>query len=170
MGHEIGYHYENLSYTNGDYKKALYDFEKNLDKFRNIVPVYTVSMHGRPLSKFDNRDLWNHYGVSVLCDKYHLLGEIYLSIDYSNIAYINDTGRNWNTNSSNLRDKTNSEINIRIDNNKELMQNIIKQKFPQIVFQIHPERWTNGFLEYCVQFLRDYSSNFLKYLLKYLRN
>ena len=31
LGHEIGYHYEDLSLTNGNFKKAIKLFEKNLN-------------------------------------------------------------------------------------------------------------------------------------------
>jgi len=36
MGHEIGYHYEALSRTKGDFGKAIKLFEKDVNKFRNI--------------------------------------------------------------------------------------------------------------------------------------
>src|SRR6266404_1823402 len=39
LGHEIGYHYECLSDTNGNIDAALLEFEKNLNRLRNIVPV-----------------------------------------------------------------------------------------------------------------------------------
>jgi len=34
MGHEIGYHYEDLAAQNGDYEAAIMAFEKNLEMFR----------------------------------------------------------------------------------------------------------------------------------------
>ena len=58
MGHEIGYHYESLSDTNGDMNSALSDFESNINKLRQIVKVSTICMHGRPFSRYDDRDLW----------------------------------------------------------------------------------------------------------------
>lgn len=57
-GHEIGYHYESLSDAKGKHQVALKDFEQNLKKLRNIVPVRTIAMHGSPLSPYDNRDIW----------------------------------------------------------------------------------------------------------------
>ena len=35
---------------------------------------------------------------------FNLLGDIYLDINYKDIAYISDTGRNWNTNKYNIRE------------------------------------------------------------------
>jgi len=38
FGHEIGYHYEDLTSNYGDYELAIINFRKNLEKFRSIVP------------------------------------------------------------------------------------------------------------------------------------
>ncbi len=46
MGHEVGYHYENMAQCNGDFEMAIEDFRNNLDKLRKIAPVYTICMHG----------------------------------------------------------------------------------------------------------------------------
>ena len=58
MGNEIGYHYENLTTCDGDFELAIDDFRLSLEKMRRLYPVKTSCMHGRPLSKWDNRDLW----------------------------------------------------------------------------------------------------------------
>jgi hypothetical protein len=58
LGHEIGYHYDDLSECKGDYEKAIHRFQKNLEYLRQFGPVTSASMEGAPLSKFDNRDLW----------------------------------------------------------------------------------------------------------------
>ena len=58
MGHEIGYHYDDLSHCKGNYEKAIRRFEKNLATLREIAPVKTICMEGAPLSKWDNRWLW----------------------------------------------------------------------------------------------------------------
>ena len=58
MGHEIGYHYDDLSYCKGNYVNAIRRFEKNLATLREIADVKTICMEGAPLSKWDNRELW----------------------------------------------------------------------------------------------------------------
>jgi hypothetical protein len=58
LGHEIGYHYDDLSACRGDYEKAIKRFQKNLAYLRNFGPVTSATMEGAPLSRFDNRDLW----------------------------------------------------------------------------------------------------------------
>jgi hypothetical protein len=52
LGHDVGYHYETLAKTKGNSEQALLLFEKELDRFRKILPVKTVSMHGSPLSSW----------------------------------------------------------------------------------------------------------------------
>jgi len=45
MGHEIGYHYENLSDCNGDFSFALNDFEYKLNEFRKHVDIKTCLLY-----------------------------------------------------------------------------------------------------------------------------
>lgn len=166
MGHEIGYHYECLSDADGDLEKALVDFKINLDRLRKIVPVNTISMHGRPFSKYDNRDMWDSIkNKKILKNEFKLLGEVYLDIDYSDIAYINDTGRNWFSNKANIRDKINSNINSDFDNKDHLFVALNEKHFRKIIFQIHPERWNENYLKWMNQYLFDTSVNFVKKLL-----
>ncbi len=49
LGHEIGYHYENLSACKGDEGCAWEDFQANLAQLRDLAPVTTICMHGSPL-------------------------------------------------------------------------------------------------------------------------
>jgi hypothetical protein len=61
LGHEIGYHYEVLDKAGGDYEKAIGIFEEELAELRKVCDVKTMCMHGNPLTRWDNRDLWKHY-------------------------------------------------------------------------------------------------------------
>ena len=93
MGHEIGYHYEVLDKANGNIKKAIEIFEEELKEFRRICDVKTICMHGNPLSKWINKDLWKKYDFK----DFGIIGEPYLSIDYKKVFYLTDTGRKWNS-------------------------------------------------------------------------
>ena len=167
LGHEIGYHYECLSDTNGNMDQALINFEYNLDKLRKIIPVKTISMHGRPFKKQDNRDMWkDNENNKFLKNNLNILGEVYLDIDYSDIAYINDTGRNWVSNKSNLRDKIISDINADFNNESELLDALINKKFNKLIFQIHPERWNDNLVPWSFQYSFDLSVNILKSFIK----
>jgi hypothetical protein len=168
LGHEIGYHYESLSDTNGSMEDALQDFTLNLKKFRNLAKIKTCSMHGRPFKKHDNRDLWkikkNH---DYLINELKMVGEVYLDIDYTDIAYINDTGRNWTSGKSNIRDRVSSKISADFSSSAELTNYFKKNPHKKIVFQIHPERWSNNFIIWQIQNLKDNVVNLIKKIIYY---
>ena len=77
LGHEIGYHYEDMDPAKGDPQEAIKSFEQNLEKLRKLAPIETICMHGSPLSKFDNKDLWQHYDYR----SYGIIGEPYFDLD-----------------------------------------------------------------------------------------
>jgi hypothetical protein len=166
LGHEVGYHYECLSDANGNVDEALEDFERNLNRLRQHVSISTISMHGRPLKAFDNRDLWRDpTRHAMLSKQFGLLGEVYLDIDYHNIAYISDTGRNWTSTKSNRRDHVGSDIHASFDSSNELLAYLQGQPHPHLVFQIHPERWDHSILSWTTQYLKDSAINMAKRLI-----
>ncbi len=167
LGHEVGYHYESLSDTNGNIANAVKDFQENLYRMRRVVPVKTCAMHGRPLKKFDNRDIWrikeNH---NYLINKLGILGEVYLDIVYKTIVYINDTGRNWESMKSNKRDKVDSNIYASFHNKQSLISFLETTNAKKIVFQVHPERWENNFFLWVFQLLTDKCINLSKKIIQ----
>jgi hypothetical protein len=88
LGHEIGYHYENLSACKGDPGRAWEDFQANLAKLRDLAPVTTICMHGSPLSRINNLDLWKTHDYKAL----GIVGEPYLDVDFTQVFYLTDTG------------------------------------------------------------------------------
>ncbi len=110
LGHEIGYHYECMDKAKGDYEKAIRIFKNDLEKFREIYDVKTICMHGNPLTKYDNRDLWKKYDYR----EFGISGEAYLSLG-KDIAYFSDTGRNWG-NKYKVKD-----FNVNLSNNHNLI-------------------------------------------------
>lgn len=168
LGHEVGYHYETLSDKNGDFTEAYKLFEKNLNKFRDIAPIKTISMHGRPLSPIDNRDLWSSEIGKKKMKELKLLGEVYFEIDYTNIAYISDTGRNWTSGKSNLRDSVTSDIDTNFKDSIEL-EKFFNKFEGQICFQVHPERWDDSFVGWGIQYLKDSGINVIKTVLRAIR-
>lgn len=138
MGHEIGYHYEDVSLTaerlsahgaghraqgrghrgkdskkyvvcSKDYEEfekqlvniTIESFSKNLEKLRKLVPIKTICMHGRPLSKWDSRLLWKYYDYQ----DYGISGEPYFDINFNEVLYLTDTGRRWDGDAVSVRDK-----------------------------------------------------------------
>ena len=91
LGHEIGYHYDDLSYCHGDYEAAIRRFAENLGSLNEISPVRTICMEGAPLSRYDNRDLWKKYNYR----DFGITGEPYFDVDFNKVFYLTDTGRRW---------------------------------------------------------------------------
>ncbi len=106
LGHEIGYHYEDLALARGDYEKAIALFTQHLAKLRQVEPISTICMHGSPLSRFDNRKLWDKYNYR----DFGIIGEPYFDADFSKVMYLTDTGRRWDGERVSIRDKVKSEM------------------------------------------------------------
>lgn len=141
LGHEIGYHYEDLTTNNGDYGKAITDFARNLEYFRKFYPVKTVCMHGCSSSPYDNRDLWTRYDLS----QYGLIAEPYISLDFNSVLYLSDTSQKWNGSNVALRDKVTSDYTFSFTTTWDILQSI--NKLPdQVMLTIHPELWTNSLI------------------------
>jgi len=166
LGHEIGYHYETLSKTHGNRETAISLFERELNQFRELCKVETISMHGSPLSKFDNRELWKTYDFH----KYGLAGEAYLSLDFDKLAYITDTGRSWGNNPYNLRDKvTQKKMEMTIHSTKDLIQAFSNQVFSHICITAHPNRWSRTDVEWFFNYAWDGLANQAKLIIRLLR-
>lgn len=101
LGHEIGYHYEDMAIMHGDREKALAHFQQQLIYFRQYYPVRTICMHGAPTSQWDGRELWKHYDYR----EFGIVGEPYFDVDFSEIFYLTDTGRRWDGYKVSVRDK-----------------------------------------------------------------
>ena len=159
LGHEIGYHYETLSKAHGDFDEAMRLFELELRDFRTITKVQTISMHGVPLSPFDNRDLWQKNDFS----KFDLVGEAYLSIDYQRMQYFTDTGRTWQRTYFNLRDHTpEMKSDDTIKSTSDLIAVILKKKYPRVCITAHPERWASNMAAWTFSLGFDLLTDFIK--------
>lgn len=159
MGHEIGYHYENMDTCHGDIDKAWEDFRQNLEKIRRLYPVKTICMHGSPLSKFDNRDLWKKFDYRTE----GIIGEPYLDIDWNRVFYITDAGRSWNNKKVSIRDKVDPSFNIRIRSTQDIINKIKSGEMPdQIMLNIHPHNWSDSTLEWWQIFFWQSAKNMIK--------
>lgn len=166
MGHEIGYHYEVLDKARGDYRKAIQIFERELAELRKIADVKTICMHGNPLTKWDNRDLWSKYDIKT----FGLMGEAYLS--FSDITYLSDTGRTWNPKHK-IKDWLPSERGHEGQNDivksigctDELIGLIINGQPETIYLVVHPHRWAKSWIWWSLNFMQDLMINQLKSIL-----
>ncbi len=138
LGHELGYHYEDLAITGGDHSKAIRHFEDQLVRFRRIYPVKTICMHGSPLSRHDNRDLWKQYNYR----DFGIIGEPYFDVNFNEVFYITDTGRKWNNSGASVRDLVSSGFDIPIKSTHHLMTLAEQGVLPDhMMITIHPQRW-----------------------------
>ncbi len=159
LGHEIGYHYEDLALTHGNKEKAIILFEQHLSKLRNIVPVETICMHGSPLSKHDNRDIWKVYDYK----KYKIIGEPYLDLDFSNMLYLTDTGRRWDGDRVSVRDRVSGARQLKFHSTFDIIQGLNKGELAdQIMINVHPQRWEEGYIPW----MKEYFSQSIKNKIK----
>jgi hypothetical protein len=167
LGHEIGYHYEVLSKTNGNFEKAIDLFQTELAEFRKICPVDTICMHGSPLSKYNNRDLWSRYDYHA----YEITGEAFLSFEQDNgdLQYLTDTGRTWSGRQS-LRDVMRTAPGngnpVILDTTDDLIGWIAQGSAKKLYLTIHPERWSSNTGEWLVWSALDFGMNVGKKILR----
>ncbi len=123
MGHEIGYHYEDLTLvakrrTTNDERQTevvkgirtnlkpvvdagIESFASNLERLRKYADVRSVCMHGSPMSRWDSRLLWKYYDYR----EFGIDSEPYFDVDFTEMLYLTDTGRRWNGQKVSVRDK-----------------------------------------------------------------
>lgn len=172
MGHTIGYHYETLSDCKGDMVAAYDNFCRDLDELRQLAEVHTISMHGSPRSRYDNRDLWKHYDYHTL----DIDNEPYLDTDFNHTLYLTDTGGRWDGWRYSIRDTidnhqqqwerqglvfhhTNDIINALRDSHHPIHHR-------QLQLNIHPQRWMPFGIQWCTETLWQKIKNQIKRLYK----
>lgn len=164
LGHEIGYHYEVVDKAKGNLEKAIGIFTEELQEFRKFYDVKTIAMHGNPLSKWDNRAIWTKYDFR----DYGIIGEAYLSIDYSKVIYLSDTGRTWMPGKYKIKDFIPSRFvaqafSLDIASTIELMD-FLRKNNRDICLLVHPNRWSANWYEYIYQLVFDMMGNQIKKL------
>lgn len=164
-GHELGYHYEDMTLCGGDAGKAIEHFKQQLDYFRRFYPVTTICMHGAPRSRYDGRDLWKQYDYH----EFGIIGEPYFEVDFSRVFYLTDTGRRWDGFNMSLRDKipvfqdewvqkgrvfhTTDDVLRALESGSLLRQ---------ILMTTHPQRWTDHYGEWFKEMLAQSAKNIVK--------
>jgi hypothetical protein len=190
LGHEIGYHYDDLNAAGGVVENALDSFQKNIAKLRELAPVKTACMHGSPLSRHDNREIWksHHYR------EFGIIGEPYFDIDFDEVMYLTDTGRRWDGDRVSIRDRVSGyrqgAIGYREDRKQKTenreqkdsrgavcdppvlhihsTQDIIEalkedRLSDKIMLTIHPQRWTDNYFFWIEELIWQKIKNGVKY-------
>jgi hypothetical protein len=164
LGHEIGFHYEVLSKSNGDYPRAIALFEKELADFKEIDEISTICMHGSPLSPYDNRDLWKVYDFR----DYGIIGDAYLSMD-ANQHYLSDTGWRWDKKYK-VRDLMPGKTEFDIKTTDDIILAIRECKIPSLYLLTHPGNWASNRSEWIAAWCRNLIGNAVKSLVIWRRS
>ena len=168
LGHEIGYHYENMDTCNGDVDKAWDDFCYNLSRLRKITDIKTICMHGSPLSNYNNRKLWEKYDFFTL----DIIGEPY-ELNYKELYYLTDTGRCWDGWKFSIRDKVSQQNDwikegLVFHSTEDIIFSIKKNMFPnRVMFTFHPQRWHNNLFLWLEEFITQNIKNQAKKIILY---
>ena len=168
LGHEIGYHYEDMTICEGDTEKAITHFSEWLEYFRQYYSVKTICMHGSPRSQYDGRDLWKQYDYH----SFGIIGEPYFDVDFSKVFYLTDTGRRWDGFNVSVRDKIPIFQNEWIKEGKlyhkteDIIRAIEGGCFPnQVMLTTHPQRWTDNRIQWLMEYTMQSAKNLIKGLI-----
>jgi len=162
LGHEVSYHYEDLTLMKGNYEKAIKHFKYHLNRFRKYAEVKTICRHGSPLSKWDNIKLWVKYnyrdlGISLDTEN---------DINFEEVFYISDNGMGWNKKNTSVRDKVSTHFNIPIKGSDHLMKLIKNNELPEkIMLNAHPDTFFDFGLRWVLNFFFIKGKNIIKWFI-----
>lgn len=163
LGHEVGYHYEDLALEKGDEAKAMASFEKNLAYFRTYYPVRSVCMHGSSTSKYDNRLLWKKHQLQ----DFGLVGEPYLSVDFDKVFYMTDTGYAWDGGKYATRDIVESGFELSFHTTQQVVDCIVNGSYPPNALILAHTLWTDSLCQWVWLHFREFCRNHIKYWAKH---
>lgn len=166
VGHEVGYHYEDLVKEKGDVDKAYVRFVRNIEKMRQVADVRTITMHGSPMSKIDSKQIWRVYDYRNL----GIVAEPQMDVDWNDMFYLTDTGRSWS--GVNRRDRV-AERTLAwkaegwvYKTTDDVIRAIKEDRFPQsVMITTHPQRWIDNKCEWMLELVMQKVKNVVKWVL-----
>jgi hypothetical protein len=160
MGHEVGYHYEDMDFANGDPKLAIEYFKKHVQLLREHAQIDTLCMHGSPQSKYDNKDVWKYFKYQDFGFK----GEPYFDLNFNDVFYLTDTGMMWDGFKVSVRDKVKSTVQWpTFHSTHEIIEAIANNQFPpRAMLNFHPQRWTDNKLMWLSEYVKQKIKNEIK--------
>lgn len=163
LGHEVGYHYEDLSFCKGNYCAAMERFCRNLESLRKLASCTTVSMHGAPLSKHHNQDLLRNEDL----ERALLLGDAVASIESFLPYYLTDTGGRWLAAETNLRDRAGEAWPAHaLPVSMPAFRRFAAEAHQPLYISTHPERWSQTVPSYLRAEAMDIVVNNIKLILR----
>lgn len=160
FGHEPGYHYDDLTKCNGNLESAIQRFKKHLDLLNNLSPITTICMDGSPISKYDNKALWERYDYR----EYNIISEPYHDIDFNEVYYLTDTGRMWDGDKFSIRDKVVTNLNdLKIHSTIDIINIANAGLLPdKVMITFHPQRWNDHFFPWAKELIFQNIKNQVK--------
>ena len=163
LGHEVGYHYEDLVAEKGDVERAYARCVRNIEALRQLVDVRTITMHGSPMSGIDSKRMWERYDYREM----GVIGEPQIDVDWGEMFYLTDTGRSWNGVSR--RDRVasmQSEWEMKgwtYETTDDVIRALKEGRFPKrVMMTTHPQRWADGWGEWMRELVVQGVKNFVK--------
>jgi hypothetical protein len=175
MGHEIGYHYEDVAATWKTQSRAgravdpdrLIDaahasFRLNLRRFRRHFDIRTICAHGSPLCPYDNELIWRKFDYRPM----GILGDAGRDVDFSEFEYLTDTGRRWDGDRFSLRDKSPTGDRMRFRSSFDILRAARSGAFPErIMMTFHPQRWNGDPVRWALELAGQPVKNVVKYFI-----
>jgi len=130
---------------------------------RKDFDVKTACMHGNPLKPWKNLRIFEGQDLG----RYKLLGEAYLSIDFSNVAYFTDTGRRWDRRYS-VKDHSPGDLacGAPVKGTGELIGAIKRKRYERLYLVVHPNRWNDLGYRWLAELCGQSAKNVGKAMLK----
>ena len=164
MGHEVGYHYEDFHLAKYDPAEAHRLYLMHLAQLREIVSVQTICMHGSPLAKFNNMEIWKYHDFTTSG-----VQDCILSADWSDYTFFTDTGRSFAAGKTNLRDEVGGRKDLSVKSSKNLERFLSEHRNPRVQISTHPERWNAALWPWARQLVVDTGVNTIKLGLSLVR-
>ena len=191
MGHEIGYHYEDmdLAYRQLKIKNEKLTIDTSMamplrmtkttnNKQQTIIDL-AYEMFKKNLAKMrevaDIKTICMHgsplspYDNKLIWKKYSykdlgIIGEPYLDIDWNEFGYLTDTGRKWNSTTESIRDKVEGKFKFKFKSTKDIIRDV--DSLPnKIMITVHPQRWTDAPLPWVKELVLQNVKNVVKKLI-----
>ena len=163
LGHEVGYHYEDLVAEKGDVDKAYARCVRNIESMRQLADVRTITMHGSPMSEIDSKRMWEKYDYREI----GVIGEPQMDVDWAEMFYLTDTGRSWNGVSR--RDKVVEFKSVWeakgwvYETTDDVIRALREGRFPKrVMMTTHPQRWADSWGEWLKELVMQGVKNFIK--------
>jgi hypothetical protein len=129
-------------------------------------------MHGSPRSPYDSKDIWKKYNYKEL----NIIGEPYLSTDFSKMLYLTDTGRRWDGYKVSVRDKIEvyqEEWNAKgwsFHSTDDIIKALKENRLPDgLMITTHPQRWFDFGISWMKELLLQNAKNVVKRVIVILK-